>query len=231
MKTLNDLTPEIRNKFSIYKEKCIKDLYSGNEYNSFNRKTSVNYIEKIYEICKFKKPVIIFAEDPIDYIKKLNELNEPKTLDNIYKIYLRKNKLTANNKEKFSKINIVNKSHYLFLCSAYHRVYLMWYKFIQDEFQIEHKNKEILNWLYENANNNITRCYFTKLFVLVLKMPKYINRNNIGFHNINGGAIEWENYKMYYVNGRKLSEELYNKTINKTLTFNEYIKIIDENIK
>ena len=32
MKTLKDLTPEIRAKIPLYKERAIKNLYNGTEY-------------------------------------------------------------------------------------------------------------------------------------------------------------------------------------------------------
>ena len=230
MKTLEDLTPEIKSRIPIYKEKCTKDLYSGVEFSNFNAEKSTAYVEKVYEIAKFDKPVVIFAEDPNDYKIKLKQLENPEYLNEIYAEYLKKNGMPAT-KKKIINTDFKNKSHYLFLCSAYHRVFLTWYKFIQDEFQIEHKNKEILNWLYENANNNISRCFFTKIFVLVLKMPKLIVRNSVGFHNIDAGAIQWENYSMYYINDRKLPEDLFKKAINKTLTFDEFIALTDENVK
>jgi len=230
MKTLEDLTPEIKAKIPMYKERCTKDLYSGVEYDNFNPEQSTAYVDKLYEICGFEKPVVIFADDPNDYKKKLKELEKGKKLQKVYEQYLKKNNL-ENDGTVFENCKYENKSHWLFLCSSYHRVYLMWYKFIQDEFQIDHKNKDILNWLYENANNNIARCFFTKMFVLVLRMPKYIHRNAIGFHSIDGGAIHWPNYNMYYINGRRIPEDLFLKTINKELTFDEFIKLTDENVK
>ena len=35
MKTLNDLTPEIRSKIQEYKDHCVKDLYSGKEHQEW----------------------------------------------------------------------------------------------------------------------------------------------------------------------------------------------------
>lgn len=239
MKTLEDLTPEIRAKIDIYKEKCVKDLYSGVEYENFDRAKAVRYIEKIYEITKRDKPVIIVANDPIDYSDKFNLLQDNRVLNIIYKIYLKKNNKSKSSDEQPTEKEIkassteikktATKSHYLYLCSTYHRVYLMWYKFIQDEFGIDHKNKEILDWLYENANNGISRCYFTPMYVLVLRMPKYIRRNNIGFHSIDSPAIEWENYGIHYINGRKLATEKFNAVVNNTYAFNDFINETNEN--
>jgi len=232
MKTLKDLTPEIRSKINVYKEKCIKDLYSGVEYKNYDRSKLVNYIEKIYELAHKEKPVVIIANDPVDYRKKFNLLQDKNTLKTVYNIFLKKNNLTSDliNNFKIHKKSAI-KSHYLFICSSYHRVYFMWYKFIQDEFKIKHKNKEILNWLYDNGNNNIARCYFTNLYVLVLRMPQYIKRNTVGFNCIDGPAIEWENYGIYYINGRKISKKIFDSVLAETFTFNDFIAETNEDIK
>jgi hypothetical protein len=237
MKTIDDLTPEIRENIQKYKDLCINDLYSGKEYSNFDRKKTTEYIEKIYSIIKRDKPVIIIANNPNDYKKKFAMLQNEKVQEIVYKIYLKKNNKGNDqiNLDVLKNIDInydiETKSHYLFLCSTYHRVYLMWYKFIQDEFKISHKNEEILNWLYDNSKNNISRCYFTQTYVLVLRMPKYIRRNKIGFHSIDSPAIEWENYGMYYINGRKLPENIFKKIINKEYTFDEFIQLKNEDIK
>jgi hypothetical protein len=189
----------------------------------------------VYEITKRKKPVIIIAADPKDYAKKFRAIHNESVLEEIYNLYTEKisddtNLLELiNNTAEDTSIEV--KSHYMFLVSTYHRVYLTWYKFIQDEFKISHKNQELLNWLYEKANNNIARCYFTEMYVLVLRMPKYIKRNSVGFHNVDGPAIEWENYGMYYINGRKLSNSIFNAVINKTYKFDDFISEKNEDTK
>lgn len=246
MKTLDDLTPEILAKIPAYKERCTKDLYSGVEAANFNKKRSTEYVEKVYEIAGYSKPVVVFAEDPLHYKERFLKLKNQEVENLVKEYYNEKNKEDVDQQkvdeldakleavlnsdiEVDESINVV--SQYLFLCSSYHRVYLTWYKFIQDEFNIEHKNKETLDYLYENANNNILRCYFTEEYVLVLKMPKRIRRNDNGFHSTTKAAIEWDNYKMYYVNGRKLPEDLFLKTLNKELTFKEFTKLDNEDIK
>jgi len=241
MKTLEDYTPEIKAKVNAYKEKCTKDLYSGVEYEKYDRNLVVTYVEKVYELAKRKKPVVIVANDPIDYANKFRAIQNEKVLDLIHNMYLKKNgeecvdvteeELMNTLKDVKIDVSINVNSHFLFICSSYHRVYTMWYKFIQDEFNIDHKNKEILNWLYENSNNNISRCYFTAMYVLVLRMPKYIRRNSLGFHNIDGYAIEWENYGMYYVNGRKLSNKIFEDVVNKKYTIKEFLKETNEDVK
>jgi hypothetical protein len=242
MKTLEDLTPEIRAKIPLYKEKCVKDLYSGVEAANFNRAFSTSYVEKIYEIAGYKKPVVIYADNPNEFKLKFKLLCDKRIQDLIHKGFEDKNTEKGFDEETIDKAiasieltdetkDIKVDSHWIFLCSTYHRVYLMWYKFIQDEFCIEHKNKDLLNWLYDHANNNIAKCYFTEEYVLVLKMPKLISRNNVGFHNVDQAAIQWPEYNLYYINGRRLEEDLFLKVLNKTLTFDEFMKLENEDTK
>lgn len=234
-KTLEDLTPEIRAKIDVYKSICVDDLYSGKEYENYNHQMLVDYVDKIYSIVNKEFPVVIVAKDPIDYKRKFAMLNDERNQKIVYDLFLEKNKGNGQPEEiellTDVDYKVKSKSHYLFLCSTYHRVYLMWYKFIQDEFKIDHSNKELLDWLYEHAHNNISRIYATAMFVLVLRMPKYIRRNSVGFHSTNSPAIEYENYGMYYVNGRKISKEIFEAVLNKTYTFDEFINEENEDIK
>src|SRR3990167_5419083 len=411
MKTIKDLTPKIRAKIAIYKERCTKDLYSGKEYENYDRKKTVDYIEKIYSIAKQQKHVIIVAKDPIQY-KIFFELIQKKMkiialifkLKNKLKILPEKNELSNElcdelsselrrelrseldrelrseldrelsselrselnselDSELYSKLDSEldselsselrnelcdelsselyselyskldskldrelsselgreldselsselsselrseldrelrseldrelsselrselnseldselsselrnelydelsselyselyseldseldselyseldselyknkNRSHWLFYCSIYSRVYFTWYKFIQDEFSLTTKKKEDLDWLYQNSLNNIARCFFTKGYVLVLQTPKHILRNNVGFHSITESSIMWGKGNMYYINGRKINNILFNKVLKGILTFEEFLAIKNEEI-
>ncbi len=255
LKNITELTPELKKKIEKYKDRCTRDLYNGKEDDNYDRKRTVRYVEKIYEIVDRDRPVVVVADDPLEYKRIYTLIDKDEDFQRkIIKVFKEKNKFYKKynwDAEYFDDSNIENeivkrteelknvpeeqlksKSHYLFLCSAYHRVYLSWYKFIQEEFQIEdHENKETLEWLYEHAFNNILRAFFTEEFVLVLKMPKYIFRNENGFHNTKDGALQWHNYKLYYINGRKLPKDLFEKTINKTLTFEEFVAIDNEDYK
>jgi hypothetical protein len=121
------------------------------------------------------------------------------------------------------------KSHWFTFCNIYTRVFLTWYKFIMDEFNLEFSKKEELNYMYNLINKTyISRCYFTKGYVLVLRTPSRIIRNEIGFHSVHEAAIQFKgNYNMYYVNGRKVSEDI----IKLNFTFEDFLKEENEDIK
>ena len=64
MKTLKDLTPEIRSKIPQYLDRA-RNFYNGDL--PFNRAISKKYIEYIYELAGQKKPLVIFADNPNQY--------------------------------------------------------------------------------------------------------------------------------------------------------------------
>ena len=137
--------------------------------------------------------------------------------------------------ELYSELNskLQTKYHYLFLFNEYARVYLMWYKFIKDEFNIKCTKEKELNWLYENINKaNIAKGFFCKNVVLILRMPTKILRNEIGFHCItNDGAIQYKNEKFHYLNGRSVPNWVFNDYFNKTLSFKQFISEKNEDVK
>ncbi len=250
MKTIKDLTPEIRGRFDEYKARA-RNFYNGKDCS---QAVSKKYIEYVYELANQKKPVVIFAENPLQYKLFWSLL---KRKDNLIKlIYLLKNKSKiGDNKELHNELyneldneldnelrkelykelhnelrnelrneldNELRKelneelkqnkirSHYLFLSDFYTRCYLTWYRFISHEFNIDHPKKQVLNNLYWlNINSDVSRCYFTKGYCLVLKLPKKVNFNNSDLHNEHGPAIQYKGgYNMYYWKGYRVSEKL-----------------------
>ena len=108
----------------------------------------------------------------------------------------------------------------------------MWYKFIKDEFKIKTTKEKELDWLYENINKaNISKTYFTKKVVLVLRMPQSIIRNSTGINNVEGPAIIYPDQKLYYVSGLKVDKKLFDRLSNKEYLFEEWIAESNEEIK
>ena len=117
--------------------------------------------------------------------------------------------------------------------AEYSRVYLMWYKFIQDEFKIDHGKKEELDWLYDNINKaNIAKGAFYDSVALILRMPSKIIRNEVGFHcTTYDGAIQYPNMKMHYINGREIPDWVFDKYFQGTLVREDFINESNEDIK
>ena len=308
MKTIKDLTPAIKAKIPMYKSIVRDNLYSGKEHQTNKREDTVKYIEKIYEIAKQPKPVVLIAKNPLQYQQYFRLLHTKKVLNKIKLIHYNKNKsITENisneldselynelNRELYNELgnelrnelgnelnnelynelynelnnelrnelynelrnelrnelnneldselrnelgnelgNLQVKSHWLSFCSCYSRVMLTWYYFIHKELNVSTSKSKELCELYELINKTfIARCYFTKGYVLVLKTPSKILRNEIGFNSIDSPAIQFEgNYGMYYINGRKLNKQTFDKVLGKEYTFEEFAKEDNEDVK
>lgn len=281
-KTLKDLTPKIRSKIQEYKDRCVKDLYSGKEHLEWKRADTVKYIEYVYQLAKQPhKPLVVIAKNPLQYRYFWNllfksdklqnkidllfrfknnlkiseyselrseldseldsELNSELNSELYYELYseldseLRSELDSELNSELDSELKseLKCKSHWLFITSEYARAYLMWYKFIKDEFSLSTKKATELDWLYDNINTaHISQCYFTKGIVLVMQMPFKILRNEVGFHSTTSeSAIQFEgNYNINFINGRKISNWIFEKYFSGTLTFEDFnsLKTEDE---
>lgn len=239
-KTISDFTQEIKNKIPIYQDRAIKDLYSGKEYNQWKRKDTVEYIEKIYELAGEKKPVVIIASSIEEYKLYYNYIFNSTAYDaKIEHLFDVKNNGVKLNKKllKATAPTITNmiavQYHYLFIASEYSRVYLMWYKFIKDEFKLETSKAEILDWLYEKVNKaNIAKAFFCEKVCLVLRMPMKINRNDNFLHcTTNEGAIVYPDKKYHFLNGRAMPEWVFNKYFSKTLSFDDFNNEKNEDIR
>ena len=332
-KTINDFTPEIRSKIQKYKDRCVKDLYSGKEHQEWKREHTIQYVEYIYQLAKQPyKPLVVVAKNPLQYRYFWNVLFKSNRLKRKTEILFKlKNSLTSSelrselSSELYSKLNseldskldfeldselnselyseldskldfelsseirseldselsseLYSKlnselgselgseldsklyselgseldseltselyselnselgselkyvNHWLFLTSEYARVYLMWYKFIKDEFGLQTKKTNQLDWLYANVNlAHISKCYFTKGIVLVLQMPSKIMRNEVGFHSTSReAAIQFEgNYNINYINGRKISNWIFEKYFSGNLAFDDFNELKNE---
>ena len=241
LKTLDDFTEEIKAKIPEYQAKCM-DL-SGTEENG--RK----YVEKIYEMAGYKKPLVFFAKNQTEYkilFEIIPQILGGKEFDSSLYSSLYSSLSSSLYSSLSSSLNSslssslsseLNKdkirSSWAWYCSIYSRIYFTWYKFIQDEFNIDHKYKEDVNELYYLIiNSTISRCWFTEHFVLVLNNPSKVNFVNDQLHNVHGSSYEYENGEKYYhVIGRQLSEEVFNDITNKTYTPAEFFKEENEDVK
>lgn len=259
MKTLEDLTPEIRAKMEVYKRECVEDLYSGKEWRDYDPKNTEIYVDYVYGMAAQIKPVVIIANDPTEYKLYYNllfndEFEENKCAklhENIDRLFNLKNgkpnqakaddlqnqinRFLQSNKKIVNRDNAIEaKNNFLFVCSEYARVYLMWYYFISKEFDMKlSKNQEHLEWLYEHVKqSSVSRAFFCDKVCLVLRMPSRIIRNNIGFHSVYEPAIQFgPDFSLYYINGRRVDEEIFKNYEAGTLTFEMFQKEQNEDVR
>ncbi len=252
MKTLEDFTDEIKAKIPEYQAKCM-DL-SGTKENS------IKYINRIYELAKEERPLVFFAKNPVEY-RVLFELipdilggkstqlstslytsldtSLSTSLDDSLSTRLRTRLRTSLDTSLSTSLDASLRkakirSYWAWYCSVYSRVYLTWYKFIQDEFKIKHELKDTLDELYElSINSNLSRCWFTKAYVLVLETPTDVKFNtNNQLHNVHGAAYTFNGeHPVYYVIGREISRDTFDKVTKKELTATEFFKFKNEEEK
>src|SRR5208283_1641487 len=96
--TINDLTPEIKNKIPEYIEKYTIGIENGERYSNFKLEDAQALINWNYEKCGYKKPVIIVAENIYESQLLFNFIiaNKEKYLPILYLIYSIKNGLNEN---------------------------------------------------------------------------------------------------------------------------------------
>src|SRR3990167_9534752 len=64
--TLADFTPEIQAKIPEYIKRYTKGVFDGGRYNSFKKESAEKLIDWNYETAKFKKPVVLVTENPLE---------------------------------------------------------------------------------------------------------------------------------------------------------------------
>ena len=105
MKTIKDFTPEIQSKIPEYIKKYTEGIEDGKRYKNFNLTDAENLIHWNYELCNYKKPVIIVAENPFESQIIFNYIvaNKERFLPMLYLIYSLKNNIKENIEKFFVK--------------------------------------------------------------------------------------------------------------------------------
>ncbi len=124
-----------------------------------------------------------------------------------------------------SELKLKKGSHYLWICSPYTRVFLGWYHFINTKLNVEYSKSEMLNTLYKTFNlSDISRCYFSRGYCVVLRNPYKIkfNESNV-LHNVLGPSYKHRSGRMakYHVNGRYVPKEFIEGEITKKMILEE----------
>lgn len=260
IKTLDDLTPEIKARIPMWKDKCTVDLYSGKEYAEHKREDTVEYMNYVYQLCNRTAPLVIVANTLNEYRRYFNIIfnekingefdklvtsfmdgkkTDEEVANKALEIETRVKELAFNEKTKFFKDNketIVEspRYHWISITSEYSRVYLTWYKFIKDEFDLPCSKAEELDKLYDMVfKASIAKVFVCESITLVLRMPSKIHRNEIGLHNTKDalGAIQYPGEALHYINGRKMPDWVFEDYFSKKLKFKHFVDETDEDVK
>lgn len=243
------ITPEIEAKIPAYIDKAVKNLYNGVEYDNWKFEYTEEYVEYLYKLSGYEhKPVVVVANSPKEYTRLYNLMWNPKVDNTMVELVLFqwdvKNGIVANDEkakariaelqEKVSKIPEIPKkvaitasNNYLFLASEYSRIYLLWYKIVKDEVGKATDKAAEIDWLYEKVNAaNISKIYTCEKVALVLRMPKFLKKNDDGFHSTDKeGALYYNDDEQYFfLNGRNVPRWIFDDYYSGKLTFKKFIK-------
>lgn len=129
--------------------------------------------------------------------------------------------------------NVKGKLHWLFCIGLYSRVYFSWYRFIHKELDVPCTLSDELEQFYQRSlKSSIAGVYFTYGVALVLRTPNAIKRNDTdGLHNVHGPAIEYDDVKLYFINGRNVDAWIFEKYEAGTLSFDDFNNETNEDVR
>jgi hypothetical protein len=125
----------------------------------------------------------------------------------------------------------------LFTLNVYSDAYYSWFKFIKEEFNLPLTIEEDFEECFRlQRESGIYSAIFSAAVCVVCKYPKKVNRNNNhDLHSTQEPAVIWgqqfADSNMYFINNRNIPAEIFEKTINKEITFEEFISIENEDVK
>lgn len=243
MKKFEDLPQEVQNLIPEWREEMTKGLYDGTEYDNWKREDCVAYIEHIYSVAKKQKPVVIIANNPTEY-KKFYNLLMAQDHESLWKPIAEAFDSGNTDNHSFEEMLLntpidakdieTGESHWTYLLSEYSRIYLLWYKFVKEKMgrDMEGKEKDLDYFHSMVKKASISKVYLSRAVCLVLRMPKYIRRNEQGFHSAEAPSLEYPNGDgWYYLNGRHIPDWVFEDYNAGTLTLEKFQNEDNEDIR
>jgi hypothetical protein len=231
---IDQFTEEIKAKIPDYIDHALDGVFDGKNYKNFDKQAATDIVNKLYDIAEKPRPKhIIVVENPLEakiiyHFLVQNENMIELAAEGIDRIS--ETQLKSFVEKNSDSMKFVESS--LFAIGIYARYYYTWYKFIQNEFNIETTGTaselntlEKLNW-----KANIYSAIFCEEVCIVSKYPTKIVRNASNLlHNPAYQAVTWNSTypctawnDCYYINGRHIPAEIFIKA--KSLTREEFIK-------
>ena len=217
MKTLKDLTPQIRKRIPEYINSGIEGVFDGVRYKNFNIDAAQKAVNWNYNKCGYRNPVLIVAENIYELQLIYNYIiNDPVIANMIFILYKLKNnmltidcgqlrsQLDSQLRSQFYNQHDVQAEHqsnyncsyvysYLFTLDVYSDCYYQCYKFLKDEFKIPLTIEDEFETCFKlQQESGIYSAIFTKLVCIVSKYPKEIKRNRLyQLHSESTSAVVW----------------------------------------
>lgn len=216
MKKITSLSEEQIMKLEKYKDEYISKFYNPAKEADFEEVKE--YMTWIYSVCGLSKPIVILVNSPYEAIMVYNTFFNKK-----------RNNETGNENESHGNKWI----HPCYYLSSFNS-WISFISFFDNEFEII-KDSELFKRYSKILDLNILWTLTFDGLCIVSKNASY-KRDHIGnLHCIDGPAIEFPGdifkYKLYFINGRSISEEIFIKVCNKEFTFDEFIAMKNEDEK
>lgn len=198
---LTQLTFEQKEKLFINRKKFISKFLNNEK---INKEKALEVIRFVYSLIKKDMPKVYKVGDPLSAQKLANKLKGTKNKYYSFGTYL----------------TIYWASFY-----AYYETYVDFGIITKEKFP---KYFELRKFIESNIFMTIE---FEKAIILIEKPIRCLKNEN-GLHCLTGMAIEWENgYGQFYINGRNISKENFEKIRNNTYTTQDFFNETNEEKK
>lgn len=190
---IEKLTPEQEARLDIIKDEYIEHALT---YVPLDLEAAKDCIGQAYSLIDLPLPEIVVCGSPLEMQKKANELAKTEKTFYAFGSYL----------------TVGWQSFY-----AYYDVF-------KELGVITEENSPEYFKLRRFLDSGIFLTIEFDTHILICEKPVVCLRNNTRLHNTKGYAIEWRNGDgLYFINGRSIEKDVYEKALNRTLTKKEYI--------
>ena len=206
----------------------VENIYEQQIFFNFIVANKEKYFPILYLIYNLKNNM---NDEIKKFIKNLKKKNKGNTLYNT--LYNTLDNTLDNTLKVYNNL-------YLFTTNVYSNAILAWWKFIKDEFKIDCGEIGITldSWNDMYLESGVYSTIFSELLCVVSKYPKKICRdNNNNLHNTNGLAVEWgyiieeTKFDCYYIHGRQMPKQIFEKYQNNLLTKADFINETNEDVR
>lgn len=177
---IEKLTPEQEAKLDVYREEYLAKFYDKDP-NDINEEKIKEWFKWLYNLAGLKEPEVYIVDSPRQALIKANELCGTK------------------------------KKYYDFCTygSSWDLGWLSFYKFFQEECNIEYEVKDLFNKFHEIVDLGVFDSIQLSEACIVSKLSSKISKRGDLLHREDGPAIEFnDGYALYFWMGVNVSEKL-----------------------
>jgi hypothetical protein len=193
----------------LHREEWLSKIFDYKLFNNHSFEETEKAMKAVYKYCGLEEPEVVLMGSPMgcqQYLNRVMRERDPEHEDKYF---------------EFS--TYVNYSDFGWL--AFYDYFIRYKDEAKDQ-------KDDVNMVIRAVENCFMSIQMDELCV-VSKYPSFISRNaNNETHNIDGPAIKFEDgFELYYINGLCVEEDFFKSLLNKTFTFEDFMKTSNEEHK